>query len=168
MLGATSPQQAAPRALFNRVDKDCNAPRALGEIGIIARRGEGVPLDSPPPPEIRRRGKERKRATTTRSAHLRFFLDYYLYLFLLLVEPLRRCDCSLGIRNFSLHSFSSCHFSSNCVIFDCPIDWEIRSEVERLTFSKIVVTFFLDFISFVSLSLYSSFTLRKCDCPMRK
>lgn len=159
MLGATSPQQAAPRALFNRVDKDCNAPRALGEIGIIARRGEGVPLDSPPPPEIRRRGKERKRATTTRSAHLRFFLDYYLYLFLLLVEPLRRCDCSLGIRNFSLHSFSSCHFSSNCVIFDCPIDWEIRSEVERLTFSKIVVTFFLDFISFVSLSLYCSFTL---------
>lgn len=163
MLGATSPQQAAPRALFNRVDKDCNAPRALGEIGIIARRGEGVPLDSPPPPEIRRRGKERKRATTTRSAHLRFFLDYYLYLFLLLVEPLRRCDCSLGIRNFSLHSFSSCHFSSNCVIFDCPIDWEIRSEVERLTFSKIVVTFFLDFISFVSLSLYYSFTLRKSN-----
>lgn len=160
MLGATSPQQAAPRALFNRVDKDCNAPRALGEIGIIARRGEGVPLDSPPPPEIRRRGKERKRATTTRSAHLRFFLDYYLYLFLLLVEPLRRCDCSLGIRNFSLHSFSSCHFSSNCVIFDCPMGYK---KIERLTFSKIVVTFFLDFISFVSLSLYYFFTLQKSN-----
>lgn len=166
MLGATSPQQAAPRALFNRVDKDCNAPRALGEIGIIARRGEGVPLDSPPPPEIRRRGKERKRATTTRSAHLRFFLDYYLYLFLLLVEPLRRCDCSLGIRNFSLHSFSSCHFSSNCVIFDCPMGCKKRSRT--INVFKNCNNFFLDFISFVSLSLYSSFTLRKCDCPMRK
>lgn len=58
VLGTTSPQQAAPRALFNRVDKDCNAPRALGEIGIIARRGEGVPLDNP----LRNSAKERKRA----------------------------------------------------------------------------------------------------------
>lgn len=75
VLGTTSPQQAAPRALFNRVDKDCNAPRALGEIGIIARRGEGVPLDNP----LRNSAKERKRASPLHTSD--FFLDYYPYLF---------------------------------------------------------------------------------------
>lgn len=105
VLGTTSPQQLHARysTVWIKIAM-LRVHQAKSELLLAGARA--CRWTAPPLP--RNSTQERRREKVPRSLALHtsdFFLDYCLYLFLLPVESLRRCDYSMKVKQVKLKSF---------------------------------------------------------------